>query len=141
MFDILTFYHTDLAGNCSRPAEGYDSYRHGAGSSARMMSPEHGYQLRDGSYVLFVDDSSCARGMMLTTLRPAVSFIGMLIDRIITEIYLIVCRDDLKHSIHIMFYCTILWRISQLLSVEFFRTRLLVIAEIWSIQNIGDIQL
>lgn len=45
MFDILTFYHTDLAGNCSRPAEGYGSYRHGAGSSARMMSPEHGYQL------------------------------------------------------------------------------------------------
>ena len=105
------------------------------------MSPEHGYQLRDGSYVLFVDDSSCARGMMLTTLRPVVTFIGMLIDWIITDVYLIVSRDDLEDSIRTRFYCTILWRISQLLSVEIFRTQLLVIAEIWGIQNIGDVQL
>ena len=75
---VFSYAHTDLVGNCSRPTDGLNSYNGGLGTDARVMSPEHGYQLKDGEWVIFVNGRSCAQGIKLSNnLKPVVNFIGM----------------------------------------------------------------
>ena len=77
MFNISSFYRSDLVGDCSRPEDGLDSNNGGYGTEARVMLPEHGYQTKDGEWVLFVNGRSCAQAIKLSAdLKPVVIFIG-----------------------------------------------------------------
>ena len=75
---VALFSYAALAGDCSRARDGYSSYSAGVGTGARIVQQEHGYQLKDGSYALFVDDRSCARTIKMDN-KAVGTFIGMFI--------------------------------------------------------------
>ena len=51
----------DVGGSCARPGSAKKFNDHSIGGLAHMVKPMHGYETKDGEYLLFVDSSSCAR--------------------------------------------------------------------------------